>query len=195
MTNLSFEVDFNEWSTVVFLKPPLWWRIKQVFRPTELTFCWGQDRYIIRGREGHDLFKMGGIPSDLRTHLIRVHGSNRPKSGRTFDYVSEANLARCKKWHPGGVDDWTVADWAVAMGGEAGEVLNAVKKLRRLETGIHALNGPQDVDSAIRHIKKEIGDVYLYLDLLCHKVKVRIEDCIVLAFDSTSIFENFEDRL
>lgn len=114
---------------------------------------------------------------------------------RTFEGVAAINLIRCLKWHPTGIEEWSVADWALAMGGEAGEVLNAVKKLKRLESGIRQAKGPHTVTESIYQIKKEIGDVYLYLDLLAQRIGADMEDCVVLAFNETSVKEGFEERL
>lgn len=49
----------------------------------------------------------------------------------TFDEITVANVARCDRWHKGGMTDWSVADWAVAMAGEAGEVCNVVTTSER----------------------------------------------------------------
>src|SRR5262245_40821302 len=38
----------------------------------------------------------------------------------TFGKLSRVNLARCRRWHPGGLAEWSPSDWAVAMAGEAG---------------------------------------------------------------------------
>lgn len=55
---------------------------------------------------------------------------------------SHINLDRLEEWHPNGLEEWSVADWAVAMAGEAGEICNAVKKLRRIETSVSQVTGP-----------------------------------------------------
>jgi hypothetical protein len=58
----------------------------------------------------------------------------------SFAELRGQNTTRCNRWHLGGIEEWTVSDWAVAMLGEAGEAANAVKKLRRIETGALNLN-------------------------------------------------------
>ena len=113
----------------------------------------------------------------------------------TFRRVSEANLARCNHWHPGGITDWGVVDWSNAMAGEAGEVCNAVKKLRRLETDVNQNVGPQDRAAAIEAIATEIGDTFIYLDLLAQRLEIDIAEAIVRTFNRVSDREGLDFRL
>ncbi len=107
--------------------------------------------------------------------------------------ISKLNAERCKRWH--GEEDWSVSDWALAAGGEAGEVLNAVKKLRRIETGVKQSTGPQTREEAIALISKEIGDTYLYFDLLARKLGLKMSDCIADSFNGVSEREGFPERI
>lgn len=117
----------------------------------------------------------------------------------TFKAVTDTNLARCIRWHgPQGVHDesWAIADWSNAMAGEAGEVCNAVKKLKRLTTGMQQHgNVPESIEAAIQHIGKEIGDTFLYLNLLAARLGLRMEDCIREAFNGVSVREGFPERI
>ncbi|MGB1560766.1 MAG: DUF1566 domain-containing protein [Sinimarinibacterium flocculans] len=113
----------------------------------------------------------------------------------TFDQVSTTNLARAILWHPRGLNEWSEADWSNAMAGEAGEVCNAVKKLRRIQCGLQQAKGPRTLDEARGEISKEIGDTYLYLDLLAARLGLRIEDCIRETFNRVSEREGFPQRL
>lgn len=63
--------------------------------------------------------------------------------GLTFDTLREVNVTRCKKWHPPGSIPWTSADWSNALCGEAGELANVVKKIRRQETGATNTGDPK----------------------------------------------------
>ncbi len=110
--------------------------------------------------------------------------------GRTFADVARISHARCLHWHPGGLEEWSVSDWAVAMAGEAGEVCDAVKKLRRIEMNIASSNNPADREAAIAAIGKEIGDTYIYLDLLAQRLGLDIETCIRRTFNRVSVREN-----
>lgn len=112
-----------------------------------------------------------------------------------FKQVSKVNKERALLWHKGGLDEWTIADWSNAMCGEAGEVANAVKKYRRLEGGLQQKSGPQTFDEAKEAIAKEIGDTYLYLDLLAQVLGIDIQDAIVSTFNRVSKREGFPQRL
>ena len=102
------------------------------------------------------------LETDLAAALARV--------GLTFAQLREANVTRCKRWHPtfGSPegDAWSGADWSNAMAGEMGEAANIVKKLRRLETG--AAQGPDDPpsDQLRAMLADEIADTVIYADLL-----------------------------
>lgn len=58
--------------------------------------------------------------------LRKIEGDiNRLSTGADplrFDTLRRVNISRSAKWHPGGIDDWSLADWAVASAGEMGEV-------------------------------------------------------------------------
>lgn len=62
----------------------------------------------------------------------------------TFATVTATNRTRCGRWHPGFPNDgWTGADWSNAVCGEAGEMANVVKKLRRIEFGTPGAKDPE----------------------------------------------------
>ena len=72
---------------------------------------------------------------------------------------------------------WTVLEWAGAAAGEVGEACNIAKKIRRGDHGDVALH---------RALKHEIADAVIYLDLLCARVGIDLEDAIVEKFNLTS---------
>lgn len=113
----------------------------------------------------------------------------------TFDQVSETNRKRAERWHPGfPMDGWTGADWSNAMQGEAGEAGNVVKKLRRLEFGLVQAaddNGPD----LLSKLSTEIGDTFLYLDLLAQFYGLNLADCVARTFNRVSVREGFPERL
>lgn len=49
----------------------------------------------------------------------------------TFEELRKANLSRVARWHPRGINEWSLSDWGVAAAGEMGEALNIIKKLNR----------------------------------------------------------------
>lgn len=88
---------------------------------------------------------------------------------KTFDEVSEINRDRSAQWHEGG-EPWTLADWSNAMCGEAGELANVIKKIRRIETATHGRYNEQDRAALVAKAKLEVADVYMYLDLLLEQL-------------------------
>jgi NTP pyrophosphatase (non-canonical NTP hydrolase) len=115
----------------------------------------------------------------------------------TFAAFREANLARCRRWHDGfpEADSWSLADWSNALCGEAGELANVVKKIRRHETGHKP--GAQDpsLDELHAMAADEIGDVFAYLDLVATRLGLRLEDCAVRKFNRVSEREGYPERL
>lgn len=136
----------------------------------------------------------------------------------TFDEVSRINTQRCARWHgefPNhDGDDFSGGDWANALQGEGGELAeaiqalllcnevtshlgligNLVKKLRRIELGIGS-NNNGDEDELRQKLSKEIGDVYLYLDLLTQYHYLDTGQCIRYAFNQVSEREGFPERI
>jgi NTP pyrophosphatase (non-canonical NTP hydrolase) len=114
----------------------------------------------------------------------------------TFAEVSEVNAARAKRWHPGFPDDdeWTFADWSNALCGEAGELANIVKKVRRYECGLKGELDPSLPDLMVM-LAAEVADVFLYLDLLASKAGIDIARVIVAKFNAVSVLQGFPERL
>jgi len=117
----------------------------------------------------------------------------------TFQQVTDANVARCNRWHKGGLTDWAVSDWAVAMMGEAGEACNAIKKLRRVEDEIANISDEGRLlatrDEAIAKIGEELADTFLYLNLLAVRLGIVLADKVVAKFNATSERYGFPERL
>lgn len=117
----------------------------------------------------------------------------------SFDRFSEINMQRANRWHHGDIREWSASDWAVATGGEMGELLNAIKKLRRLEIKVQGHDGdtpqPRDIQTAIAAVKKEIGDVYTYLDILTQFFGLRMWDCVRDTFNAISVREGMPERM
>lgn len=115
-----------------------------------------------------------------------------PYGDLTFRVVSNVNITRSNVWHA--ADEWSLLEWAGAMCGEAGETANVAKKLRRIEQGL--VGAPGDREVVIRtKLAQEIGDTYLYLDLLATKAGLRIEDCVRMAFNGKSEELGFPHRI
>lgn len=112
----------------------------------------------------------------------------------TFLELRAANVKRCEEvFNP--LNDWTIAEWACAMAGEAGEICNAVKKLRRLADGTNTDKDPQTEQEAIELIGKEIADTIIYLDLLAARLGIKLSDVVVLKFNEVSMRMNSSIQL
>lgn len=84
-----------------------------------------------------------------------------------FSRLRAANLARQRQYPP---YDWNLEDWLIATGGEVGEALNVVKKLRREECG---LPGNTRTRAELRaDLGDELADAAIYLDLLMSAAKL-----------------------
>lgn len=104
----------------------------------------------------------------------------------TFGQFSEANRARCESpqgfKHP--LNGWSTSDWITATMGELGEAANVVKKLNRYRDGVP---GNKVSEAELRdQLRKEIGDVFVYLDLMAQSLGFSIADAAAEVFNSKS---------
>lgn len=75
--------------------------------------------------------------------------------------------------------DWSLLEWGGAMAGEAGELCNLLKKVRRGDLDIN--------DKAVREeIGKEIADVQIYLDLIAMRCGLSLAHATVAKFNEVS---------
>lgn len=71
-----------------------------------------------------------------------------------------------------------------ALTGEVGEAANIVKKLNRYRDEI---KGNQLSESELKaEFRKELADVFIYLDLLCQAANIGLSDAILDKFNETS---------
>lgn len=115
--------------------------------------------------------------------------------GLSFEELRNANLTRCAKWHPGGVNDWSLSDWGVAMGGEAGETLNVIKKINRADDGLVGNARNATAETLLKALADEIADTIIYADLLAARAGIDLDRAIVEKFNHTSVKNGFSDRL
>src|SRR5579863_8864575 len=132
-----------------------------------------------------------GYDSALRA-LMRVALANRPtlikvsdsSSVDSLSHISDVSLARCLRWHPGGLQSWSLSDWGVALAGECGEVCDVIKKLNRVRDG---MGGNKRSPAELRaDLADEIADVYLYLDLLAQAAGVDLSSAVTKKFNEVS---------
>ena len=112
---------------------------------------------------------------------------------QAIPYISELNLQRCLRWHPSGLNSWSYSDWFTAMAGEVGELGNVIKKLNRARDG---LPGNSLAPDELREMaKKEIADVYIYLDLLAQAMNVDLSSAVREKFNEVSDRNGFPEKL
>lgn len=85
------------------------------------------------------------------------------------------NPARCKAFGHS-VEDMPLMFWSTAVAGEAGELCNIIKKVTRGDS----------IPNYRVEVGKEAADVVIYLDLLCTKIGIRLEDYIIIKFNEVS---------
>jgi NTP pyrophosphatase (non-canonical NTP hydrolase) len=124
---------------------------------------------------------MGMLEDDLTESNRRFN--HKPMTFRRF---SAANLERCES--PDGfkhkLDSWSTSDWFLAMLGELGEAANIAKKLNRVRDGIPGnKETPEQLRAKLRH---ELGDAFVYLDLIAQSLGFYIGDAAVEVFNSKS---------
>lgn len=112
----------------------------------------------------------------------------------TFEDLRIANAARSKRWHgEKGVDQWSLSEWGVALGGKVGEALNIIKKLNRVDQGLTGnKETKRDLLVALAH---ELADIQIYLDLLAQKARVNLAGATIQAFNRKSVEHGFPERL
>lgn len=122
--------------------------------------------------------------------------TNNEAEGLDFDALRVMNVHRCRRWHGADSEPWTGADWATAFGGETGEALNVVKKLRRLETAVTL--GPideTDRDKLIADLADELADTVTYADLLADHYDIDLGAAVAEKFNRVSERQGFPERL
>lgn len=113
----------------------------------------------------------------------------------TFKQFSEANVARCES--PQGfnhnLNAWDTSDWFLAILGELGEAANVAKKLNRVRDGIPG--NKQTPDELRAKLRRELGDVFVYLDLTAQAHGFNIVDAAIDVFNSKSEEIGYPERI
>lgn len=133
----------------------------------------------------------------------------------TFEQLHITNADRCNLWHDGFPADtgWSVSDWSNAMGGELGEVaeaveilvldqflssvgghvLDTVKKIRRDDDDL--IGNKKTRDELLADVSKELADVICYADLLACKLGIDLGAAVAAKFNEVSVRQGFPHRL
>jgi len=109
----------------------------------------------------------------------------------TFSQFRKANVTRCLKWHPAGIQSWSSSDWLTAVTGELGELASLLKMRNRERDGLPGNKfSPTD-----KQIADEIADVLTYLDLLAASLDVDLGAAAAQKFNEVSERVGFPDRI
>lgn len=109
----------------------------------------------------------------------------------TFAQFRQANVARCLKWHPQGIESWSASDWLTALAGEMGELASLLKMRNRERDGLPGNKfSPTD-----KMIADEIADVLTYLDLMAAMLSIDLGAAAVSKFNEVSERVGFPDRI
>ena len=113
----------------------------------------------------------------------------------TFAELRNISLARCSRWHPGGLSEWSLSDWFTATTGELGEAANVAKKLNRIRDGAPGNSKEEDEDALRGMLADEIADTLIYLDILAASEGIDLAAAVASKFNRTSAKVGFPERL
>ncbi len=137
---------------------------------------------------------MTDMTTELFNRVIWVKDSRvEIAKHQSIPHISVLSFARALRWHPRDLESWSLSDWGVALAGEVGELCNVIKKLNRVRD---LMQQRETNEGMLQHnIKMEIGDVYVYLDLVARRAGLNLEDCVRDTFNRISEREGFPERL
>lgn len=110
----------------------------------------------------------------------------------TFEKLREKNVEREAEWLGDNGEPSSLEFRTIELGGETGELQNAIKKLLRFRLG---MAGGIDEEASIEHIREEIGDVGICLDLVCQALDIDLGDAIAEKFNKTSRKHGFKTMI
>lgn len=132
-----------------------------------------------------------GSDGDGKAGRLHAELDRTIRRSLTFDEFRAANVARCAKWHPAGIESWSPSDWLTAVTGELGELASLLKMRNRERDGLPGNKfSPSD-----EQIADELADVLTYLDLLAAVLGVDLGRAAAEKFNKVSIRVGFPDRI
>jgi NTP pyrophosphatase (non-canonical NTP hydrolase) len=109
----------------------------------------------------------------------------------TFDEFRAANVARCLKWHPQGIESWSASDWMTAIVGELGEAASLIKMRNRERDDLPG----NKFSPTQKQIADELADTVTYIDLLAAQQGIDLGRAIAEKFNEVSARVGFPDRI
>lgn len=139
---------------------------------------------------------MSQLNQDTARNIIAAispaNDAERPKpQPLTFDGFRAANVARCLKWHPEGIESWSPSDWLTAVTGDLGELASLLKMRNRERDGLPG----NKFSPTQKQVADELADVLTYLDLLAAALGVDLGRAAVEKFNEVSERVGFPDRI
>src|ERR1017187_7877903 len=118
----------------------------------------------------------------------------------TIQEMMKQSTSRAARWHLGGLEDWSLLEWAGAMAGEAGEACNAAKKVKRLDQKMLSINEAgrhfTDTDTAKEQVVLEVCDTIFYAILVAARAGVTdLDPYLAKVFNTKSEEYGFPERL
>lgn len=98
----------------------------------------------------------------------------------TFDEMRRANYTRHAQGLCGTSNLWELTDWSNAIAGEAGELCNLVKKIKR------RLPKDPTLEEARDDLRYELADIVMYVDLLAHQLDIDLSEAVREKFNIVS---------
>lgn len=117
-------------------------------------------------------------------------GSSQDPYTKRLDFLQRlrvVNGERAEAWAEGSPSDPLF--WAVELGGETGEILNEVKKLRRQELGWRGSR------TTVGKLADELADGLICLDSLARHYGVDLAEAVTRKFNATSDKVNLPYKL
>lgn len=105
--------------------------------------------------------------------------------------LRRANVARQAEWP--GREHVDLAFRGLEMAGEAGELANKLKKLVRLQRGIHGTN--EERAKLMQEIADEMADVVICVDLIGMEIGIDSAEAVRSKFNATSAKHGLKTRL
>lgn len=125
--------------------------------------------------------------------LAEIVKRNVPADETVFKRMQETSAARSERWMAGSVG-FTVLERAAELAGEAGELVNVVKKIRREQVGVVG-NTPADYGALLYDkAEREAGDVFITLLNLANDLGLDLLQGIKNAFNDKSKQLGFPER-
>lgn len=103
-----------------------------------------------------------------------------------FDRLRSRNIKRCETGFGHSLNSWSVAEWGNATAGELGEACNIAKKMVRFRDNAKGNLSGKTRDDYKEELKRELGDVLVYLDLWAASENISLEEAVIEVFNKKS---------